>query len=109
MKKIIESITNEKKRIGEFICSLRKNKAIKQVNLASDLNVSQAQLSRIECGEANITKPQQAKLAEILNVEPSLLNLERLKNMSESEAIQLILNKIVQIERDIEVIKKQKR
>ena len=109
MKKIIESITNEKKRIGEFICSLRKNKAIKQVNLANDLNVSQAQLSRIECGEANITPPQQAKLAEILNVEPSLLNLEGLKNMSDNEAIQLIISKLTQLERDVEVIKKQKR
>jgi transcriptional regulator with XRE-family HTH domain len=64
-------------QLGAFIVTLRKQRGMKQVDLADALDVDVRVLRRIEKGETNIQILSVFKLAEVLKVKPeSFITLE---------------------------------
>lgn len=57
---------DKSKLVGARIRLIRKEKYIKQVELAEKIGVSQAHLSNIEAGRSNITVENLIKLHEVL-------------------------------------------
>lgn len=54
-------------RIGRIIKNLRKDKGISQKDLANLTNITQANLSRIECGKYNMSIKQLCKIMDALD------------------------------------------
>jgi len=54
------------KSIGKKLAHLRKQKGFSQQDIATSLNISRSSVTQMEAGKRNITVPEFAKLAEIL-------------------------------------------
>ena len=61
------------KKLGKRIKSLRKEKAIKQVDLAYSCDIEKQSMSRIEAGNTNPSILLLRKIAEILDIRLSEL------------------------------------
>ena len=60
------------------IARLRKQKNLSQAIFAGKLNMSVAQLSRLERGISSMTQARMIQIAEVLGVEPKELYLQRM-------------------------------
>lgn len=61
------------KRIGRKIVSLRKKQGMTQEDLAGEAEIDRSFLSEIENGHKNISVETLKKIADALNVKPSIL------------------------------------
>ena len=84
---------NTKQYLGARIQELRKQKALKQAELAEILNIDSKHISKIECGRCFPSFELLDKIASVLEVEPAeLLQTSHLKNKPQLiEEINLIL------------------
>lgn len=79
---LTKSEKNYIKKIGKRIVELRKEKDIKQIDLATSINIEDSALRRIESGRTNPTVKTLLRIADALGVElTELLQFEKsLKN-----------------------------
>ena len=84
---------NTKQYLGARIQELRKQRALKQAELAEILNIDAKHISKIECGRCFPSFELLDKIASVLDVEPAeLLQTSHLKAKDQLiEEINLIL------------------
>lgn len=96
----------DQKRVGKFICEIRKEKGLTQEKLAEILNVSSKSISRWENG---ITLPDYAilkRLSEILGV--SISEIFEGERISKNDIIKKYEKNLVQVLEEYAVLKKQR-
>ncbi len=62
-------MTNEQKKIGKFISTLRKQRGLTQTELAKSLKTTQSAVARMERGEQNFSLDMLSKISDALNKE----------------------------------------
>ena len=82
------------KKLGIRITQIRKQKGLKQVELASNANISKSYLSQIESGKNIPELKVLERICKALNVKVETLLIESLIEDDPSEVVHLLLNTI---------------
>ncbi len=83
------------KAIGRKISCLRKGKQYTQAKLAEKLGISESYVSQVECGKVEVSLKRLDKIAEILNVDITVLLSDinpKVEKYGFSELFELIQN-----------------
>ena len=67
--------------VGSKIKKLREEKGIKQEYMAHELEITQSSYGRLEKDDSRLTVPKLQKIAEVLNVNVSILFGEKANNV----------------------------
>jgi transcriptional regulator with XRE-family HTH domain len=110
LRRMAEERSTEARRIGQLIAELRLAKGWNQQDLAHEINVGVSTISRWERGLHAGYGSNVRKLAEVLEVSPSVLrptqpDTETQMDRIEAQLDQVLLNQAQAVTRDAEVLK----
>lgn len=87
----------EENKLGEIICTLRKEKKLTQKELADALNVSDKAISRWETGGSSPNLEMMLRISEFFNVRLNDLIVARVAGESDEDTTQEIIRRITEI------------
>lgn len=121
MRKRNEKRTDLIVNLGRNIAQLRRNAGMSQEELASEINITTATLSRIECGVTDTTVSMLGNISKALDVKVSFLfagaevmpiglphELEEIIRLLKSQKYSTISAALKQIEALVAMVEKQK-